>query len=122
MSPEIPEIASPVPEALLTDGMWILDLVLAAGPTPLMDAATAQGATAANGQASFLAAAAESIRRLTGKAGNAEALTDGFSAGLLGAAGIAAAGAVIAWAWLRNPQAPEGTEPTHAGEPEHTTA
>ena len=40
------------------------------------------------------------------QAGNAVALTDGFSAGLLGAAGIAAAGAVIAWAWLRTPQAP----------------
>ena len=37
--------------------------------------------------------------------GDAVALTDGFSAGLLGAAGIAAAGALLAAAWLRTPQA-----------------
>lgn len=73
---------SPVPAALLTEGMWILDLVLAAGPTPLMEAATAQGATAANGQAAFLAGAAESIRRLTGKAGKADALREALAAEL----------------------------------------
>jgi MFS family permease len=57
------------------------------------------------------------------QAGNAAALTDGFSAGLLGAAGIAAAGAVLAWAWLRTPQAtPENSETTHTGEPEHAAA
>ena len=32
---------------------------------------------------------------------HAGALTDGFSAGLLGAAGIAASGAILAWVWLR---------------------
>jgi EmrB/QacA subfamily drug resistance transporter len=36
--------------------------------------------------------------------GNTAALTDGFSAGLLGAAGIAALGAVIAATWLRAPR------------------
>ena len=57
------------------------------------------------------------------QAGHAAALTDGFSAGLLGAAGIAAAGAVIAWAWLRTPQAPAETpETAHTGESEHATA
>ena len=50
------------------------------------------------------------------QAGNAVALTDGFSAGLLGAAGIAAAGAVLAWAWLRTPQATRrDAETTHPG-------
>ena len=38
--------------------------------------------------------------------GDALALTDGFSAGLVGAAGIAAAGAVLAGAWLHTPKAP----------------
>ena len=47
-------------------------------------------------------------------------LTDGFSAGLLGAAGIAAAGAVLAWAWLRTPQATSHT--THTEERVHAAA
>jgi len=38
--------------------------------------------------------------------GDLVSLTDGFSAGLLGAAGIAAAGALLAAAWLRPPAAP----------------
>src|SRR4051812_31327781 len=54
------------------------------------------------------------------QAGNAGALTDGFSAGLLGAAAIAAVGAVLAWAWLRSPQA--SSETTQAGEHEHVAA
>ena len=54
------------------------------------------------------------------QAGNPLALTDGFAAGLLGAAAIAAAGAVLAWAWLRTPQAT--SETTHTAEPEHAAA
>jgi MFS family permease len=54
------------------------------------------------------------------QARNAVAVTDGFSAGRLGAAGIAAAGAVLAWAWLRTPRTP--SEPTLAAEPEHAAA
>jgi len=38
------------------------------------------------------------------QAGDSTGLTNGFSAGLLGAAGISALGAVLAWAWLRSPQ------------------
>ena len=41
------------------------------------------------------------------RAGDLVSLTDGFSAGLLGAAGIAAAGALLAAAWLRTPAAPD---------------
>jgi EmrB/QacA subfamily drug resistance transporter len=54
------------------------------------------------------------------QAGSPVALTDGFSAGLLGAAGLATAGAVLAWAWLRTPQVT--SEHTHTGEPDHATA
>ena len=36
--------------------------------------------------------------------GDITSLTDGFSAGLLGAAGIAAVGALVAAAWLRMPR------------------
>ena len=38
------------------------------------------------------------------RAADAVALTDGFSAGLVGAAGIASLGAVLAAAWLRSPK------------------
>jgi EmrB/QacA subfamily drug resistance transporter len=44
------------------------------------------------------------------KVGDAVAQTAGFSAGLLGAAGIAAAGALVAGAWLRTPSAPASDE------------
>jgi MFS family permease len=54
------------------------------------------------------------------EAGNSVALTDGFSTALLGAAAIAAAGAALAWAWLRTPQAT--SETVHAREPEHAAA
>ena len=47
------------------------------------------------------------------QAGDAVALTDGFSAALLGAAGIAAVGAVVAWAWLRTPPATAGDHQRH---------
>ena len=58
------------------------------------------------------------------QAGDTVALTDGFSAALLGAAGIAAVGAVVAWAWLRTPPATPETTPdsTPTGEPEHAAA
>ncbi len=65
---------SPVPADLLPDGMWLLDLALHGGPTPLMDAAKGKGATVANGQVAFLAGAAETLRRLTGSTGDAEVL------------------------------------------------
>ncbi len=51
------------------------------------------------------------------RAGDLTSLTDGFSAALLGAAGIAALGAVLAGTWLRTPaEAPaqDATEPTAA--------
>ena len=83
--------ASPVPAELLTDEMWILDLVLAAGPTPLMDVASQRGATVANGQAAFLAGAAEALRRLTGKAGDAAVLREA----LAGELGVAAADVAV---------------------------
>jgi EmrB/QacA subfamily drug resistance transporter len=46
----------------------------------------------------------------TGQMGDITSLTDGFSAGLLGAAGIAAVGAVVAAAWLRVPRSAASNE------------
>jgi EmrB/QacA subfamily drug resistance transporter len=57
-----------------------------------------------------------------GSGGTAEALTSGFSAGVLGAAAIAAAGAVIAYAWLRNPGPATGEASSADGQPEHAAA
>jgi EmrB/QacA subfamily drug resistance transporter len=53
-----------------------------------------------------------------GDGGDAVSLTDGFSAGLLGAAGIAAIGAIAAALWLRV-RAPQASDVQHA---ESTTA
>ena len=49
------------------------------------------------------------------RAGDLVSITDGFSAGLLGAAGIAALGALAAAAWLRT-SAPTPEQPE---QPEH---
>ncbi len=78
---------SPVPPELLTDEMWVLDLVLTARDSPLMAAARERGATIANGQAAFLAGAAESLRRLTGTPGDAAVLREALASEL----GVAAA-------------------------------
>ena len=52
-----------------------------------------------------------------GQLGNAGALTDGYSAAFLGAAGIAVAGGLVAAVTLRRPKAP-AAEPASADEPE----
>ena len=53
----------------------------------------------------------------TDQVGDITSLTDGFSAGLLGAAGIAAVGALVAAAWLRMPRpaASNATAPEAVG-------
>ena len=43
----------------------------------------------------------------SGRSGSATTLTDGFSAGFVGSAAVAAAGAAIAAAWLRPPRVPQ---------------
>jgi Shikimate 5-dehydrogenase len=63
----IEESESPIPGDLLRAGLFVLDLVLDHEATPLMEQATAQGGTVANGQASFLRASAETFKLLTGK-------------------------------------------------------
>jgi shikimate dehydrogenase len=57
---------SPIPDDLLPDDLYVLDLVLNRAETPLMRAAAARGGTVANGQASFLVAQAEAFRLWTG--------------------------------------------------------
>jgi shikimate dehydrogenase len=57
---------SPIATDLVPPDRFLLDLVLATGATALMEAATAQGGTAANGQAAFVASTAMTVRLLTG--------------------------------------------------------
>jgi shikimate dehydrogenase len=66
--------ASPISTELVPADRFVLDLVLAQGSTSLMDAATSQGGTAANGQAAFLAATSATVRLLTGTSPPADAL------------------------------------------------
>lgn len=58
--------ASPIPDELIPEGRFVLDLVLHHASTPLMEAARSRGGTVANGQAAFLAGCAQTVRLLTG--------------------------------------------------------
>ena len=71
------------------------------------------------GSALGLAAMTAVAAAVGGSGTDVVSVTNGFSGALLGAAGIAAAGAVLAWAWLRTAPAEAGAV---AGEPEHATA
>jgi shikimate dehydrogenase len=82
---------SPIPTDLVPPDRFVLDLVLAPGTTPLMRAATAQGGTAANGQAAFVASTAMTVRLLTGTAPPIDAIRTA----LAGEIGIPEASAVV---------------------------
>lgn len=64
--------ASPVPDELLGDSLFVLDLVLNHANTLLMAEAEGRGGTVANGHTSFLAASAAIFRLLTGAEAPAE--------------------------------------------------
>jgi shikimate dehydrogenase len=74
--------ASPIPDELIPEQRFVLDLVLHHASTPLMDAARAQGGTVANGQGAFLAACAQTVRLLTGTTPAAEPLRAALAAEL----------------------------------------
>ena len=61
------EGTSALPAEMLGSGMVVLDLVLNHASTPLMVDAQARDGIVANGQASFLAASAETFQLLTGQ-------------------------------------------------------
>jgi shikimate dehydrogenase len=63
----VEEGTNAIPAEMLGTGLFLLDLVLNHASTPLMRDAEARGGTVANGQASFLAASAETFRLLTGR-------------------------------------------------------
>ena len=70
----VEEGESPIPDDLLPEDRFVLDLVLNRTSTPLMEAAKARGGTVANGQGAFLASTAATLKVLTGSAPPADAL------------------------------------------------
>jgi shikimate dehydrogenase len=74
--------ASPIPDELIPEQRFVLDLVLHHASTPLMDAARAQGGTVANGQGAFLAACSQTVRLLTGSTPAPEPLRAALAAEL----------------------------------------
>jgi shikimate dehydrogenase len=66
--------ASPIPDELIPEERYVLDLVLHHASTPLMEAARSRRGTVANGQGAFLAACAQTVRLLTGSTPGAEPL------------------------------------------------
>ena len=65
---------SPILDELLPPDRYVLDLVLNRAVTPLMEAAKARGGTVANGQGTFLASTAATLKVLTGSAPPADVL------------------------------------------------
>ena len=70
---------SPIPAELVPADRFVLDLVLAPGATPLMQAATSQGGSAANGQAAFVASTAMTVRLLTGTTPSGDGIRDALT-------------------------------------------
>lgn len=85
--------ASPIPDELLPEGRYVLDLVLNQASTPLMTAARERGGSVANGQAAFLAGCAQTVRLLSGTAPPAEPLRAALATALgVGEEGLAVVG------------------------------
>ena len=83
---------SPIPEELMPEGLYVLDLSLAPAPTPLMLAATARDGVVANGAASFLAASAVAFKLWTKKDASPDVLRTALEAALGTATGDAVVG------------------------------
>jgi shikimate dehydrogenase len=78
----VDEGESPIRPELLPAERRVLDLVLAPGSTPLMDAARERGGTVTNGQTAFLAATAATVRLLTGATPPMDAMRSALAAEL----------------------------------------
>jgi shikimate dehydrogenase len=78
----VEEGESPIPDQLLPDGLFVLDLVLNHDVTPLMRAAEARRGTVANGQHSFLAASAATFKLLTGQEAPADVMRSALASEL----------------------------------------
>jgi shikimate dehydrogenase len=74
--------ASPIPESLLPENLYLLDLVLDRTTTPLMRDVKAHGGTTANGRASFLASSGATFRLLSGTDAAPEVMRSALAAEL----------------------------------------
>lgn len=87
----VEEGESAIPGDLIPPDRFVLDLVLNHATTPLMAAAAERGGTAANGQASFLAGCAMTVKLLTGESPKRETMR----AALAGELGVPEEGLAI---------------------------
>jgi shikimate dehydrogenase len=78
----VEEGESPIPTEVLPADRHVLDLVLSAGDTPLMEQARERGGTVANGQGAFLASTAMTVKLLTGTAPPMDALRSALASEL----------------------------------------
>ena len=74
--------ASPIATELVPPDRFVLDLVLTDGSTALMDAATSQGGSAANGQVALQASTSATVRLLTGSAPSPDSVRTALAAEL----------------------------------------
>ncbi len=78
--------ASPIPTELVPRERYLLDLALAQGSTPLVDAVLAEGGTASDGHVPFMASIAVTVELLTGSVPDAEVVRAALDAALGAAA------------------------------------
>ena len=78
----VEEGESPIPPDLMPADRYVLDLVLNRASTPLMEQASAQGGTVANGQGALLASTAATVKLLTGSTAAPETLRAALAAEL----------------------------------------
>ena len=74
----LPSLVSPVPPALLDDGMWVADAVYSPLMTPLLLAAQAKGARIMTGRDLAIYQAADAFELFTGLAPAVEVMGDAF--------------------------------------------
>ena len=78
----VEEGESPIPPDLMPADRYVLDLVLNRASTPLMEQASAQGGTVANGQGALLASTSATVKLLTGSTAAPETLRAALAAEL----------------------------------------
>ncbi len=78
----VEEGESPIPANLMPADRYVLDLVLNRASTPLMEQATGEGGTVANGQGAFLASTSATVKLLTGSPAAPETLRAALAAEL----------------------------------------
>jgi shikimate dehydrogenase len=74
----LPNRDTPVPDALLHDGLWVADAVYSPRWTPFLTAAKAKGARVMNGRELAIDQAADAFKLFTGTSPLADVMGDAF--------------------------------------------